>query len=131
MEEIIKCEMKFEKANKDLGVLYGWLSVSTVNGEKVVDSYGDYVSMKELAKAALDFVENSRVCNLDHTDQDVGEFPFIMPIYKGMESMGIKCDKEGILGAFEPTDPAMIEAFEKGEFSGFSFEGTGYRKKVE
>lgn len=55
-----KAEAKVSKSYEDKREVYGWASITEVNGEPVVDLQGDYVTIDEIEKAAHAYISKSR-----------------------------------------------------------------------
>jgi len=60
------------KADPDKQFIFGWASISTVNGQLVVDKQDDMIEIAELEKAAYDFVIYSREHGQMHSTRGTG-----------------------------------------------------------
>ena len=119
------------------GLVYGWASVASVNGEPVVDWQGDTISEDELVKAAHAFVTDHRTAGVMHTRDANGN-----PVKIGdvVESVVLTRDLQKTLGRNLPitgwlvgckiTDPATRARVASGELRSFSIGGIGRRESV-
>lgn len=51
---------EISKVDSEKRQVFGWCSLTSINGEPVVDLQGDYVPLEEIEKAAYDYVLHSR-----------------------------------------------------------------------
>ena len=123
---------KIVKANIDEHLVFGWASVATdANGNTVIDSDGDTISIDELEKAAYQFVMWGR---------DGGEMHENLYIGTLVESMVFtpeKCAALGIEGVpsgwwigMKIFDNAVWAKIKSGKYSMFSIAGRAVREEV-
>lgn len=111
------------KVSDELGLVFGWAIVSTIEGQPYYDTQGDFIPEDSMMKAAADFMENSRVAKDMHAGDPVGSVVFAFPMTAEVaKALGIETQKTGLLIAMKP--PAdILEKFRSGEYSGFSIGG--------
>jgi len=124
----IEIEVKISKRSDEQRIVWGWASVSTIDGVPVHDYHGDYWPPEEMLKTANDFMKNVRVVKVMHGGEDVGlvvhSFPMTKEIAKAFD---IETNKEGwIVGTYVEDDDQWEKA-KRGEFPGFSIGGWGKR----
>jgi hypothetical protein len=61
------------KADAEQQLIFGWASVSMLNGKNVIDKHNDIIEIDVLEKAAYDFVLNSREGDDMHTSACVSK----------------------------------------------------------
>lgn len=129
-----KAEGRVSKADNDKRQVYGWVSVTEINGEPVVDRQGDYVHIDVIEKAAHDYLASSRKGGDMHVR--VGDQP--KHVSDLIESFVVTDEKKKILGLPESTptgwwcgfqvhDDATWELVKKGDRPMFSIHGSGRR----
>jgi hypothetical protein len=64
--------MIVSKVVEDKMQVFGWASVSSVNGQDIIDKQGDIIPIAELEKAAYDYVLYSREQGDMHSKRNVG-----------------------------------------------------------
>jgi hypothetical protein len=77
------------KVDEDQQLVFGWSSISTVDGDLIVDKQGDQIGMDELEPAAYEFVLNTRQMGDMHAKTNVGRL---------VESMVFSVEKQRLLG---------------------------------
>lgn len=129
-----RADGKVSKADNEKRQVYGWVSVTEVDGEPVVDRQGDYVHIDVIEKAAHDYMANSRKGGDMHVR--IGDEP--KHVSDLIESFVVTDEKKKILGLPESTptgwwagfqihDDATWELVKKGERPMFSIHGSGRR----
>lgn len=112
------------KADDDQQVVYGWASIVEVNGSPVIDSEGDVISIEDLERAALDYVEQSRVASINHTGLNVGTLIESIVFTKEKQaSLGIDLGKVGWWVGFKIQDKGIWARVKSGELKSFSIGG--------
>lgn len=118
--------------------VFGYATVTHVNGQEVVDLQGDYVPLDEIEKAAYTYVIDSRKGGDMHQRAgEKGEIPlhtsdmiesFVVTPEK-LEKMGLPADAvpHGWWVGFKVNDDAQWEKVKSGERTGFSIHGSGRR----
>lgn len=119
--------------------VFGWAQIAEVNGEPVVDRQGDIVTIDEIAKAAHDFMTNSRTGGLMHRRGDDGK-----PVQIGhaIESLivdepikkALSLPDETPVGWFlglQVTDDQTWQDYKDGKYASLSVHGRGRRKRLD
>lgn len=125
------------KVDTDKRQVFGWCSLTEVNGEKVVDRQGDYIPLNEVEKSAYNYVIHSRKGGDMHRRD--GEQPlhtsdmiesFVVTPEK-LENLGLEPDAlpHGWWVGFKINDDKQWEEVKKGDKVHFSIHGKG--KRVE
>jgi hypothetical protein len=134
------------KVDTDKRQVFGWASVSAINGEDVVDLQGDIVPIDEVEKSAYRYVIESRKGGDMHkrvskagfalaTDQplhtaDMIESFVVTP--EKLEKMGLPANAlpHGWWVGYHVNDDAQWAMVKSGERAGFSIHGKGSRTAV-
>ena len=126
---------EISKVDEDKRQVFGWCSLSEMNGEPVVDLQGDYVSINEIEKSAYGYVLTSRKGGDMHArdgaaplhTSDLIESFVVTP--EKLEKMGLPADSLplGWWVGFKVNDDKQWEDVKKGERTGFSIHGKGSR----
>lgn len=92
----------------------------------------DHISEVEMLKGATEFMLQSREIDENHSvDAAPGSVVFAFPMTVEMaKSLGITIEKSGLLIGMKPEDPAVLEKFRDGTYTGFSIGGTATRVKA-
>jgi len=133
-----KVEARVSKALEDKRQVYGWASITEVDGKPVVDLQGDYVTIEEIEKAAHAYISKSRKGGDMHLRD--GEGP--KHVADLIESVVITPEKKEALGlpansptgwwvGFQVHDDATWDLVKKGDRPMFSIHGSGRRQEVE
>lgn len=137
-QQTFKVEAKVSKALEDKRQVYGWASITEIDGKPVVDLQGDYVTIEEIEKAAHNYISKSRKggdMHLRNGDQphhvaDLIESVVITPEKK--EALGLPADSPtGWWVGFQVHDDATWNLVKKGDRPMFSIHGSGRRQEVE
>lgn len=133
MEEFeIGLQFEIMKTDDEKRMVYGFASVSSVNGAELVDLQGDVIDMAELTKAAHEFMSNARVGGDMHTTMGTGEIVESMVIDGSLKKvLGITRPEEGWFIGYKVTDDGVWKNVKEGKYAGFSIGGTGVRVPVE
>ncbi len=111
------------KVDEGLGLVMGFGIVCTEDGEPYFDLQGDHIPEDSMMKAALDFMENSRVAREMHKDEEAGSVVFAFPMTDDVaKAFGILTRRTGLMIAMRPS-PDMLKRFQLGELTGFSIGG--------
>ncbi len=115
-----QADIKITKTDEDQQLVFGWASVTHIDGEIVIDKQGDIISSEELEKAAYDFVLYCREQGDMHERRGVGKL--VESCVFTQEKMA-KCG----LYAFDPeTNEQMF-----GWFCGFKTQDAGVWKRIK
>lgn len=128
------------KVDPDKRQVFGWASISAINGEEVIDLQGDIVPIEEVEKSAYRYVIESRkggdmhkrVSKQDeplHTADMIESF-VVTP--EKLEKMGLEPDAlpHGWWVGYHVNDDAQWNMVKSGERKGFSIHGSGKRTAV-
>ena len=120
--------------DEDKRQVFGWATVTHVDGEEVIDRQGDYIPLEEIEKAAYNYVLTSRVGGDMHSRDgdapkhtaDLIESVIVTP--EKAEAMGLTDAKNyGWWLGMKINDDEQWELVKKGERQGFSIHGKGKR----
>lgn len=132
----LACE--FSKVDTDKRQVFGWASITHMNGKPVVDRQGDFIDLEEVEKSAYNYVVNSRVGGSQHRRD--GDRPFhaadliesIVFTPEKMDAMGLPSDgQQGWWVGFKVNDEDTWQDVKAGRKTGFSVHGRGRRHPVE
>ena len=123
------------KVADDLGIVFGWAIICTIDGQPYfdlnIDRDGPLMGQRVpenvpddvMLRAAAEFAKTARPGNDMHDGPDVGTFDFIFPLTAEMaQAFGIQTRVTGLLVGYRPT-PDLLAKFKSGERRGFSIEG--------
>lgn len=143
MSDELTLEGTIAKVDADERQVFGWASVTEINGEPVVDLQGDYMETYELEKAAYDYVLSSRVGGEMHQRVKKDSPKQVGTLIESMVLTPEKIEKMGLpdstphgwwigfqIGRDEAHDPVW-DAVKKGKYTGFSIHGLGKRKGID
>lgn len=131
-------EGEVSKFDDDKRLVFGWCSLSTLDGEPVVDKQGDWIPIEETEKSAYEYVIKSRKGGDMHSRD--GEMP--LHVSDMVESMVFTDDKIAKMGlpddfprgwwvGFKVNDGRVWEEVKKNEKVHFSIHGKGKRVQKE
>lgn len=128
----------FSKTDDEQRTVFGWASITEVDGSPVVDRQGDMIDIEELSKSAYDYVVNNRTGGHQHrrTEEDVP-----LKVSDMIESVVFTPDKIEKMGlppttpigwwvGYRVTDDDIWDEVKKGNITGFSVHGKGRRIPV-
>lgn len=130
---------QISKVDDDHRQVFGWASVTELNGEPVVDLQNDYLETMELEKAAYDYVLHSRVGGEMHqrvgksSPKQVGTLIESMVLTpEKIEKMGLPDSTPrgwwiGFQIAKDETGDEVWKAVKDKKYTGFSIHGMGKR----
>jgi hypothetical protein len=135
---------KIAKVDEALGLVFGYAIVCKVDGEDYydlnVDHAGDYAGkrvpehitedcmLKAAADAQADGLLNG---NEMHDGPDTGHYVFMFPLTTEIaKALDITAKRTGLLVAYKP-EPAVLEKFKDGTYTGFSIEGARITHQME
>lgn len=111
------------KVDSNLGLVFGFAIVSTLDGEPYFDKQGDHIPEDAMLKAATDFMEHSRIAKEMHAGDQKGSVVFAFPLTADIaKSLGIETKQTGLLIAMKPTEEVLTK-FKEGTYTGFSIGG--------
>lgn len=112
------------------GLVYGWASIISKDGEEITDHQDDRITEEELTKAAHDFICNSRQGGVLHDEfgHKIGHIVESMVFSKQLQkSLGVDLKKTGWLICYQITDPRVKMLVKAGVLKSFSIGGKGQR----
>lgn len=124
---------KITKRDDDRFLVFGYASVADVDGNAVVDSQGDTISIVELEKAAYDFVRFSGTGGEMHDRIGVADLvESIVFTPEKLEALGLAKDAlpHGWWIGMKVTDAEVWQKIKNGEYSMFSIGGHAVRSEV-
>jgi hypothetical protein len=125
-------DMSILKIDEEQRIVYGWASVSTFNGEYIVDNQGDVITMGVLSKAVNDFMENVRIGKVMHSGEQTGSILHSFLITKDIsEALGFSTDKEGWIVGYKVYDDEVWKQVKDGTFAAFSIGGAGQKEELD
>lgn len=121
------------KVDDELGLVMGYAIVCKDDGKDYYDVQGDHIPEDAMLKAAMDFMQNSRVAGEMHRHgkaDDVGKkaephgtIVFAWPMTTDIaKAFGLEPKKTGLMIAMKP-DAGMLSKFKDGTYTGFSIGG--------
>lgn len=134
---VVTCE--FSKIDTDERTVFGWASVSEIDGKVVLDRQGDMVDIVDLSKSVYDYVIDSRHGGHQHRRTEEDGLP--LKVSDMIESMVFTKEKIERMGLPEATplgwwvgyrvaDDQVWEEVKDGRLTGFSVHGKGKRIPV-
>jgi len=112
------------KFDEELGLVFGFAIVSTLDNVPYYDVQGDHIPDNAMLKAATDFMVNSRMAKEMHIGDSRGSVVFAFPLTAEIaKSLDIETKKTGLLIAMKPDDD-MLAKFKDGSLTGFSIGGS-------
>lgn len=122
--QVQKYDCTLIKADKDLGLIFGWAIVSTEDGEPYYDVQGDHIPEDSMLEAAADFMLKHRTMKVMHSGKKVGSVVFAWPMTEEIaDAMGISSNRTGLMIAVKPDNPNVIARFKDKQYTGFSIGG--------
>lgn len=122
-------EFRISKIAPEQQMVFGWASVSSVNGVEVIDKQDDIVPILELEKAAYEFVLYSREQGDMHAKRNVGRLVESVVFTPEKTALGLVAKDESgapIMGwwtGFQISDPSVWKAHKEGRRPEFSIGG--------
>ena len=126
--EIFSSQGTILKTYPDQQIVYGWASVISENGTPIIDTQGDVIMPAALAKAAQDFMVDSRQGKLMHKGEPIGEVVESIVLTKELQdALGIDLKKEGWFVGFKVHKAEIWKKFKDGDYPAFSIGGLAER----
>lgn len=116
---------KVIKVDTSLGLVMGWAIICKIADQPYFDTQGDHIPEPAMLEASVDFMANSRMSPEMHQGESKGTVLFAWPMTREIaESFGITTAQTGLMIAMKPNDPAILEKFQDGTYTGFSIGGS-------
>lgn len=123
-ENNFELHAEVSKVDEALGLVMGYAIVCTEDDEPYFDVQGDHIPEDAMLKAALDFMENSRLAKEMHSGEGKGTVVFAFPLTGDIaKAFDIETGRTGLIIAIRPDDDEMLRKFRDGELTGFSIGG--------
>ncbi len=117
------------KLDSERRIAWGWASVSTMQGQPVVDLQGDIIPLAEMEKMADRFMASARTAKAMHAGESIGEVLHSFPVTNELaKAFGMSTDREGWIIGMRINDNETWNAMKRGDFKGFSIGGKAGRK---
>lgn len=123
----------FVKIDEELGLVFGWAIVCTINGVQYFDLNRnpltgdlepDGITQKGMLRAGMYYMEGDRVAKIMHRGGIVGKIIFAWPeTDETLQAFDMTSKITGLKVCFKPDNKADIEKFKDGTFTGFSIGG--------
>lgn len=130
-------DAKISEIDEDKRQVFGFATVTHVNGEEVVDKQGDYIPVEEIEKAAYNYVLTSRKGGDMHARDGDGPkhtadlIESVVFSEEKANAMGIKdAPSHGWWIGMRVNDDEQWEMVKDGRRSGFSIHGSGKRREM-
>ncbi len=118
VDVVMKVDVR--KADNENQQVFGWASVTTIDGDEVVDKQGDIIPTDEIEKSAYEFVQFSRDMGDMHQRLGTGRMIESVVFTKEKAACGIVAKDEdgkaveGWWVGFHVVDPATWQSFKAG-----------------
>jgi len=123
-------EFQIIKIDEEQRIIFGWGSVTKVDGELVVDRQGDVIRTETLHKAVNDFMKSVRVGKLMHNGEKVGDIIHSFPVSKEiMSALGIQTDREGWIVGYYVESDAVWKDVKSGKYAELSIGGSAQKEE--
>ena len=119
------------KIDDEKRIVWGWASVTAVNGKLVRDLHGDVILTETMVNAADEFMMHKRTAKAMHDGNSIGFVLHSFPFTKELgDALGIQSEMEGWVIAMKILDEDYWRRVKSGEFRGFSIGGKGKRVQI-
>ena len=110
--------------------MFGWASVSEIDGKEIVDHHRDIISTKDMEEMAYRFAE-VRTGGEMHDTMGVSQLIESMVFTKEkQEALGVDLGMVGWWVGFQVTDTETWKRVKNGELRSFSIGGRGFRQSA-
>jgi len=114
------------KVNDELGIVFGYVIVSAINGVPYFDLQGDHIPETAMLKAAYTFMSGDRPALVQHSgdlSNPQGRVVFAFPMTDDIaKAMGIVVEKTGLIVGIK-FDTETMQKYKNGVYKGFSIGG--------
>lgn len=134
--ETFEISAEVVKVDEELGIVFGWGSVTKINGETLVDIQGDIIEDHELERAVYDFMVAPKHDEMHERivpDSQIVESTVITDekLQKMFpEAEALPPGKRGWWLGVKINDPEVLAKHKDGTYTGFSITGTAKREEV-
>jgi len=120
------------KVDETLGLVLGWAIICKIDGQPYFDTQGDHIPEESMMESTVDFMMNSRLSKEMHIGEGKGTILFAWPMTEEVaKAFGITTSQTGLMIALKPSDPAILEKFRDGTYTGFSIGGSRIPEHTE
>jgi hypothetical protein len=135
----VEFTVPISKIDTDKQLVFGWASVSKLDGADVLDRQDDITPIEEVEPAAYAYVRSSRRGGHRHRRDDADQAVAVSEMVESvvftpekLERMGLPPDAvpHGWWVGYKVTDSDVWDEVKNGELTGFSVHGTGKRIPV-
>lgn len=132
MSKSFEMSSKFVKYDAALGLVFGYAIVCKVDDKEYFDVQGDHIPEDSMMEAATDFMLSKREGKVMHSGARVGDIVFAWPLTTDIaKAFDLKTSKTGLLIAYRPTDPDIVDKVKNGDYTGFSIGGRRVKDEDE
>lgn len=131
MTDKIELRAKVAGVDESLGLVMGFAIVCKQGGKPYFDLQGHHIPENAMAKAAADFMSNSRTAKVMHDGDEVGSVVFAFPLTADVaKAFELTTKRTGLMIAMKP-DEGTLKKFIDGTLTGFSIGGVVIAKEDE
>lgn len=121
-------ECKVKKVDTEIGVVFGFAIVSTINGADYYDTQGDNIPEGSMLKASVSYFSGDRIAKDMHQGGPVGQVVFGFPLTAEIaKSLEIETVMTGLIVGMKPESEELLQKYKTGEYQGFSIGGQRVR----
>jgi len=126
-----RIDVKVEKVDSELGIVFGYAIVCKVDGEDYFDTQGDHIPESTMLEATADYMAGDRMAKVMHRGGDAGQVVYGFPVTEDIaKALGIEVRKTGFVVGMRPDDEEVLAKYASGEFTGFSIGGRRVSEEV-
>jgi 2'-5' RNA ligase/predicted GNAT family acetyltransferase len=126
----LKANFQITKSSDEQRRVFGWASVSEIDGKEIVDHHRDIISTKDMEEMAYRFAE-VRTGGEMHDTMGVSTLIESMVFTKEkQEALGVDLGMVGWWVGFQVTDTETWKRVKNGELRSFSIGGRGFRQSA-
>jgi hypothetical protein len=124
-------EVKVEKVDQALGIVFGYAIVCKVDGEDYYDTQGDHIPETSMLDATADFMAGDRMAKVMHRGESAGQVVYGFPVTEDIaKALGFEVRKTGFVVGMRPDDEEVLAKYASGEYTGFSIGGRRIEEEV-
>jgi hypothetical protein len=117
-------QCRVAKVDARVGMIVGYGAVCKEAGEDYYDLHDEHLPEDEMVQATVKFMEGARSAKIMHAGEDVGRVVCAFPLDTATAAaLELTAKRTGVLIAWKPNDRSILQKFESGEWTGFSFGG--------
>lgn len=130
-DDSVGIEVKVEKVDQALGIVFGYAIVCKKDGEDYYDSQGDHIPETAMLEATANFMSGERMAKVMHRGESAGQVVYGFPVTEDIaKALGIEVRKTGFIVGMRPDDEEVLGKYASGEFTGFSIGGRRIEEEV-